>query len=138
MSSANLDLVCSILSGWERGDWGSLEWVHPEIEYVIADGPAPGTWRGLAGMAESYGEWLSAWEDFRIDAEDYREIDDERVLVLTYYSGRAKTSQGELGPMRAKAATLFHVRDGKVTRLVGYWDREHAFADLGLTPDTGT
>jgi len=88
-------------------------------------------------MAESYGEWLSAWEDFRIDAEDYREIDDERVLVLTYYSGRAKTSQGELGPMRAKAATLFHVRDGKVTRLVGYWDREHALSDLGLAPEAG-
>src|SRR5580704_3263094 len=97
MASSNLDLVRSILAGWERGDWRSLEWVHPEIEYVIADGPAPGTWKGLAGMVESYDEWLSTWEDFRIDAEDYREIDDERVLVLTYYSGRAKTSQGSSG-----------------------------------------
>jgi hypothetical protein len=108
--------------------------VHPEFEYVIADGSEPGIWSGLAGMAESYGNWLGVWEDFRVEAEAYLELAGERVLVLGYYSGRARTSPGELGQMRAKAAMLFHVRAGKVTRLVGYWDREHAFADLGLTP----
>jgi hypothetical protein len=35
--------------------------------------------------------------------------------------------------MTAKAATVFHIRGGKVTRLVVYFDREHAFADLGLS-----
>jgi hypothetical protein len=29
-------------------------------------------------------------------------------------------------------ADLFHICDGRVTRLVLYFDREHAFADLGL------
>jgi ketosteroid isomerase-like protein len=134
--SANLDLVRSIYADWERGDYTTLDWVHPEIEYVIADGPAPGTWRGLVGMAQSYNEWLGAWETFRIEAEDYREIDNERVLVFTYYSGRAKTSQGVFAPMREPGANLFQIRDGKVTRLVGYWDRDRALADLGLTPES--
>jgi hypothetical protein len=34
--------------------------------------------------------------------------------------------------MRAKGATLYHFRGGKVTRTVNYFDRERAFADLGL------
>jgi hypothetical protein len=29
-------------------------------------------------------------------------------------------------------------RRGKVTRIIVYLDREQAFADLDLTPDTGT
>jgi ketosteroid isomerase-like protein len=57
------------------------------------------------------------------------------VLVFVHWSGRGKTSGLELGQAQAKAAALFHVRDGKVRRLVTYWDRERALGDLGLFPD---
>lgn len=40
--------------------------------------------------------------------------------------------------MRANGATIFHIRAGKVTRLVVYWDRAHALADLGLSPEADT
>lgn len=137
MSSANLGLVRSIYAYWERGDFRSAEWADPEIELVFADGPSPGTWKGLAGMAESWRDFLSTWEGLHAEAEEFREIDSERVLVLAHNSGRGKMSGLEVGQMSWRAANLFHVRDGKVTRLVNYWDRERALADLGLTPDTG-
>ena len=131
MSQENVDLVRSIYTPWERGDFSSAEWAHPEIEFVIADGPTAGSWTGLAGMAQGYRDFLSAWEEFRVEAEEFRELGGERVLVLSHFGGRGKTSGVELGT-RMRGAELFHVRDGKVTRLVIYWDRDRALADLGL------
>jgi hypothetical protein len=61
--SSNLDLVRSIFAEWERGDYGSTEWAHPEIEFVIADGLEPGAWTGLAGLAAWSRDFLSAWEE---------------------------------------------------------------------------
>src|ERR671931_89616 len=124
MASANVDLARSLYAAWERGDWSSADWAHPEIEYVIADGPSPGSWKGLSGMANAWRDFLSAWDEARAKAEDFRELDDQRVLVLFRRSGRGKTSGLELEQMQSKGANVFHVQDGKVTRLVIYHDCE--------------
>lgn len=62
--SANLDLVRSILAARERGDGSWADWADRGIEFVIADGPNPGSWTGLTGMAEGMRSWLSAWSDW--------------------------------------------------------------------------
>ena len=133
MASANIDLVRSIYAAWARGYFSSTEWAHPEIEYVIADGPSPGSWTGLARMAEALRDFLNAWEGHRIDVDEYRELDDERVLVLIHRTGLGKSSGLGLGHMQTKGANLFHVRDDRVTRLVLYFDPRRALADLGLS-----
>jgi ketosteroid isomerase-like protein len=131
--SANLDLVRSIFADWERGDFGhAAEWADPRIEYVIADGPDPGEWPGLGAAAAATRGVLSTWKDYRFEVDEYRPLDDERVLVLVIRRGRGGTSGLELGQMKTKGAHVFHVRDGKVVRLVAYWDRDRALADLGL------
>lgn len=131
--SENLDLVRSILTAWERGNFSvTADWAHPDIEFVVADGPEPGRWSGRAGTEEGGRRVLSPFKSARIEADEYRELDGERVLVFVHNSGRGKTSGLEIGQMHVKAADVFHVRDRRVTRLVAYWDREHALADLGL------
>jgi ketosteroid isomerase-like protein len=136
VASSNLDLVRSIYADWERGDYfSSGEWVHPDIEYVIADGPDAGRWSGQAGLIEGAKVILRAWEDWRPEAEDYLELDDERVLVLSRFSGRGKTSGLDGGDVSGRGANLFHVRAGKVTKLVLYWYRDNALVDLGLAPE---
>ena len=127
--SANLDLVRSIYAAWERGDFRSTEWADAEIECVIVDGPEPGSWLGLAGMRKGFRDFVSPWEGYRSEPNEYRELDGERVLVLLHTTARGKTSGVEIEQMRAN---LFHIRGGKVTRLLHNWNRERAFADLGI------
>jgi ketosteroid isomerase-like protein len=133
MSQKNVELVQSIRAAWDRGDFSSAEWAHPEIEFVVTDGPSPGEWMGVAGMAEGFRSIVGAWEEFHVESEEFRELDGERVLVLVHATGRGKASGASLEQIRAKAAELFHVRGGKVTRLVIYLNREDAFADLSLS-----
>jgi ketosteroid isomerase-like protein len=125
--------VRSIFTAWERGDYSSADWADPEIEFVAVAGPTSGRRTGLAGMAEGWRDILGAWDDFRTTAEEYRELDGDRVIVLTHSAGRAKISGLNLGQTQSKSAIVFRLRDGKVTRLVLYPDgSERALADLGL------
>src|SRR6185312_3644615 len=130
--SENLDLVRSIYADWERGDFSSAEWAHPDIEVVVADGPEEGTWRGHASMATGWRGFLRAWGDYRVEVDEFRELDGERVLVLMQHGGHGRASG--LGDMQLKTegANLLHFSDGQVTRLVMYWERDRALADLGL------
>jgi ketosteroid isomerase-like protein len=127
-----MDLVQSLFADWAHGDYSSVAWADPEIEFTVADGPAPGTWTGVAGMIKGYGEVMNAWEDYGGEAEGYRELGDG-VLVLIRLTGRGKTSGMALGQMQPKAAGIFEVRDGRVTTINLYWDRERALADLDLS-----
>jgi hypothetical protein len=130
--SENLDLVRSIYAGWERGDFGSTEWADPEIECIFPDGPSPGSWKGVAGMAEANRDFLSAWEEFRFEGTEFRELDGARILALFNRSGRGRASGVQLGQMRSQGAGLFEVHGSRVTRMILYAEREHALADLGL------
>jgi ketosteroid isomerase-like protein len=131
--SENLDLVHSICAPWERGDWTTgAAWADPEVDFQVIGGPEPGQWSGLVAMAEAWQRWLEAWEDYRVESEEYRQLDDERVLVLNRYSGRGKTSGLDVAQTGTSGANVFYLRDGMVTKLVLYWDRDRALADLGL------
>ena len=83
-------------------------------------------------MAEAWRETLSAFDELRCEADEYRQLDDERVLVLMHFRGRGKTSGLEVGDIHMKGANLFHVQSGKVTSLVCYFDRERALEALRL------
>ena len=129
VSSENLKCVRLISAAWERGEYGSVEWADPEIEFIVADGPEPGRWTGLQGLAPSLVDFQDSWEEYHSEAIEFRELDDERLLVLTFARGRGKASGMEIGQERAN---LFHLRGGRVTRLVAYWDRERALADVSV------
>lgn len=127
--SENVELVRSIYADWGHGAFGSTEWADPEIEFEIAGSPDPGRWTGVVGMTEGWRHWISAWDHYKAAADEYRELDGERILVLGRMSGRGKMSGVNV---ETEFANLLHLRDGKVIRLCLYSNRERALADLGL------
>jgi hypothetical protein len=116
--SENLDLVRSIFADWERGDYRRADWADPEIEYTMEEfGPLLAqTWRGFAGMAEGARSIIEVFEDAPIEPEEYRELDDHRVLVFDRRSGTMKHSGIEYGAstiMPATGAHLFEISSGR-------------------------
>ena len=98
---------------------------------MITDGPEPAIVKGTSAYLAWVRDFLSSWVGFRMKVDDYRELDDDRVLVLAHTSGgRGKTSGLELGLHGGGGAQVFHIRAGKVARVVTYFDRERALADL--------
>ena len=76
-------------------------------------------------------EWAD-WAGVSTTADDYRELDGERILVFSHYTGRGRTRGVELGEMRSNVAALFQMRGDKVTRLTLWRARDRALADLRL------
>jgi hypothetical protein len=47
---------------------------------VIAEGLEPGSSTGVSAWGPLLDAFLSAWEEVRVEADEYRELDGERVL----------------------------------------------------------
>jgi ketosteroid isomerase-like protein len=127
--SDNVDVVRAIYETWGRGDFSSTEWADPEIEFSIVGGPDPGSWTGVVGMAKGSRQWLSAWDNYYAEADEYSELDGERVLVSGRMRGRGTTSGVSV---ETEFANLPHLRNRKVLRLCHYSNRQRALGDLGL------
>jgi hypothetical protein len=83
MSQENMRFVRSIYAAWERGDFTAAEWAHDDIEFAVGDSVEAGSVRGLPAMAEAWREWLETWESYRVEVDEYRRLDDERILGLS-------------------------------------------------------
>ena len=129
--SENLDLVRSIYADWEDGDFSRTDWANPGLQVMFVDGPTPGTTQ-LDGMARRWGEVLDAWDDVRTEAFEFREIDDKRVFVHMRWSGRGRASGVDIAKTGSTGANVFHIDDGRVTRLMVYFSGRRALTDLGL------
>ncbi len=127
MSQENVEVVREIYRLWERGDFSSSEWADPDIEFLPSAGPDEAVHRGIEAMAEAWREWLSAWEEFKVEPCEFIDAGDD-VLVLTEFRGRGKASGISVDAMPGGSLFTFH--DGSVVRLATYTDRAKALEAL--------
>jgi len=81
-------------------------------------------------VARRFVKWLRGFKGFRAEPEEYIVVDDSRVLVFVCNTGEGRASGVEFE--QETVANCFEIRGGLVTRLVLYYDRDRALADLGL------
>ena len=98
-------------------------------------GPRLAAGQASPAWPQGWRDVLRAWVGLGGGVDECRELDDGRVLVLYRLTGHGRTSGVDLGQMRAQGASIFSVREGKVSKLVSYLDRDRALADLELTPN---
>ena len=132
MASGNADLIRPIYDEWGQGNWRPRFDVYdPRMEWGWSD-----EFPGLDGVFEDRRDpnprlrsWLSGWEDWRAEADDYLEFGDQ-VVVLATYRGRGKGSGVDIVQ---RGAHVFELRDGKVVRLEIFASREKALASVRAT-----
>jgi ketosteroid isomerase-like protein len=129
MAPGNADLIRPIYEEWGRGNWRpSFDVYHPNMEWGWSD-----EFPGLAGVYEDHEDpnprllaWLSGWEHWRAEADEYLEFGDH-VVVLATYHGRGRGSGVEI---RQEGAHVYELRDGKVVRLEIFATRTKALASV--------
>jgi ketosteroid isomerase-like protein len=130
--SEDVDFARSIYANWDRGDYTSESWAALDMEWAFVDWFMLGSGKGIASLSQTWAGFLRTWDEFHNQAHEYRDVGDGRVLVLTQFWGRGRSSGLELGDVRSNGASVFQIENGKVVRAAFYWSRERALADLGL------
>ena len=130
MTERELELVKEGYRAFERGD---LQWVldhfHPEILVENRrEGPDSGTFHGHSGFMHYLENWLSAWEEFRMEPTEFIPAGDH-VLVLLRQYGRGKGSQVEL---EEKVAHLWTVRGEQAVAYRVYTHQGEALEAIGV------
>ena len=127
MTAANIDLVRGIYESWERGDFSrTSEWARPEIECVSFGGPITGAYTGPVAIDEGWRALLDTVDDARPTAQEYRDVDEERILVLGCLRGRGRAAVGgaaarEPVPHLRRQGREADLLLGSRTRICGPW-----------------
>jgi ketosteroid isomerase-like protein len=132
VSQQNVEFVRAMYEHWARGDFPA-SFMDPEVEHSRIGAQTPdmeGEWRGLEAFSRVFAEYLHAFSDLRIEAEEIIDLDDDRVLVLSRHTAEGKLSGA---PIEHELGDLFTVRDGKIVRYESYWDRAVALKAVGLS-----
>jgi ketosteroid isomerase-like protein len=135
MSQENVELMRWLIDAFNRRDLtvfvsklhGDVEWVPALIPRAEA-GPET-EYRGIEGFWRWIAETDEVMAEFRVEADSYRDLGDDRVLLLGQVIGRGRASGADV---HAELGQVFTFRDGLLVSYRGYLDRAEALEAVGL------
>ena len=133
MSEQNVEAHRRLAEALNRRDIeGIIACLDPDVEYhplLSAIGTA--VYHGHDGMRSWFGQLDDAWEELRLEAENYFDLGEQTVLFYVL-QGRGRQSGAEVAISGAHVCTW---RDGLGVFAKQYAHREDALRDLGVTED---
>ena len=132
MSQENVEIAKRFLDAFNRRDLNALMDTatadiafHPALAGTVDDN----SFQGREGMRAYFVDVDSAWEEFRLIVDEYRDLGD-RVLTLGRLEGRGRGSGAAVDtPQEA----VLDIRDGKSSCVRSYLDHGEALRVAGLT-----
>jgi ketosteroid isomerase-like protein len=91
--------------------------------------PEQQTYEGVDGARSFLQDWTSAWDDWELEVEAFRDAGN-KVVCLVRQHGRSKAAGM---PVDMSFAQVWTVRDGRQARMDMYSDRAEALEAAGLT-----
>jgi ketosteroid isomerase-like protein len=133
MSSENVASVRSFIDAFNRLDLESVvEDLHPEAElHEWPEAPGAQAYRGAEGVRAALDTWFETWEWMRVEITDIFEVG-EHVVVTLHQVARGKNSEAEV---ETTSYNVYSFRDGKVTGIRLFLERESALEAAGIAPD---
>jgi ketosteroid isomerase-like protein len=130
MSEENVELVKRMLALFHAGDAeGALACFSPDVVTEMPGRPDVTGGRGREALGKLIGGWVSAWEDWREQIDEVRDLG-ERVMVISTQRGRGKDTGI---PVSYQYAALYEVRDGEISEMGLYSGADEALKAAGLS-----
>jgi ketosteroid isomerase-like protein len=126
MSEENVDIIRRAWEAYERRDVEAvLEVLDPDVELFPARAVLEGMpYCGHEGFKKFLEDMMEDWEEFETKAEEFRQLDDGRVLVVGRFSATGKSGV----ELDAPAAWTCEVEGGKIVRVRFYPSAESAIS----------
>jgi ketosteroid isomerase-like protein len=105
---------------------------HPDfLTSMISESAGEREFRGVEGFREALSDWISPYESFRLEVEDVLSNDD-RVVFL---ARQVATTRHDAVEVATESASVWRIRDGLVSQVTFYLDRQMALKAAGIDPD---
>ena len=129
MSQRNVDLLQRLYGEWARGNFrAGRELLDESLTTVWAEEfPTAGIYHGPDEHITAMREWLSAWDDFQLEAEDFIDAGDS---VVVPFRVRAR-GQGSGAVVERRWAHVLTLRNGRVVRFEVHLDVQRALEAVG-------
>ena len=131
MSVDNVEVVAKQFADTNARDFAAVMAAYAEDVVLVMHGEKVGMLGRAATGKAAVGEWFGDWfrqfgRDYRFDVEETRGVGD-RVLLVANHHGRGRDSGV---PVEARWAYVYTLREGKVSRVELWGDRDAREAAL--------